>query len=290
MDEGRARRDQPAERSDAEAQQAGGPDGGTRPDQTPPEPLTLTGGTTTVTRIGDTVRRPRRSWSPATRALLDRYTAAGIAGTPRWRGSDELGRDVLDFLPGEVGSYPLTAAVRSETALVTAAHLLRSIHDASRPLVDADLPWQFPPLTPVEVVCHGDFAPYNCVFTDGKYTGVFDFDTAHPGPRSWDLAYALYRFAPLTHPDNPDGFGTTAEQGRRARLFLDAYGCDHALRVAALEAVAGRLERLVGFITQAAAAGDPHFARHLAEGHVDLYRRDIGYVEASLTSWRRALS
>lgn len=249
------------------------------------EPIELIGGTTTVTRIGDTVRRPTRPWSPATRALLDRYAAAGVSGVPRWRGSDELGRDILDHLPGEAGGYPLTDAVRSETALVTAARLLRSIHEASRALRHTDLPWQFPPREPVEVICHGDFAPYNCVFTGDACTGVFDFDAAHPGPRSWDLAYALYRFAPLTHPDNADGFGTPDDQGRRARLLLDAYGADRALRAAALDSVGERLHRLVSFMTDAAGSGDPYFARHVAEGHDQLYRRDIAYIAAWSGSW-----
>ncbi|WP_405867085.1 phosphotransferase [Streptomyces sp. NBC_01515] len=41
---------------------------------------------------------------------------------------------------------------------------------------------------PVEVICHGDFAPYNCVFTGEGAVGLIDFDAARPGPRAWDLA------------------------------------------------------------------------------------------------------
>src|SRR5690606_4642909 len=116
--------------------------------------------------------------------------AAGVVGVPAWHGVDEQGREIYDYLPGEVGNYPLSEHVRSERALVSAARMLLTVHDASVPLINDAVPWRFPPMKPVEVICHGDFAPYNCVFRDGEAVGVIDFDTATPGPRHWDLAYA----------------------------------------------------------------------------------------------------
>lgn len=73
-------------------------------------------------------------------------------------------------------------------------------------------------------LCQGDFAPYNCVFRDGDAVGVIDFDAAHPASRDWGIAYALYRFAPFTDPDNHDGFGDLGAQVRRERMFCDSYG------------------------------------------------------------------
>lgn len=245
------------------------------------------GGVNRVVRVGGTVRRPAHPWSPAVRALVRQLRAAGVSGVPAWRGIDEQGRDVFDYLPGEVGNYPLSGQVRSATALVSAARLLRRLHDASVPVTaQADLPWQLPPLQPVEVICHGDFAPYNCVFADGLAVGVIDFDGARPGPRAWDLAYALYRFAPLTDPANGDGFGSTGQQARRARQFLDAYGCSPQQRQVALETVPARLQSLVTFMAEAAAGADANFARHIEEGHTDLYLRDIHYVESRAQQWR----
>lgn len=243
------------------------------------------GGTTRVVRNGSTVRRPVQPWSPAIRALLGRLRAAGVVGVPAWHGVDDQGREIYDYLPGEVGHYPLSEHVRSDRALISAARMLRALHDASVPLIGDAVPWRFPPMEPVEVVCHGDFAPYNCVFRDGEVVGVIDFDTAVPGPRHWDLAYALYRFAPLTAPSNGDGFGDSAEQARRARLFLDSYGCTREQRRAALEAVVPRLMWLVTFMRDAAAAGDANFARHIEEGHLDLYVNDIAYIEDHLPQW-----
>jgi len=60
---------------------------------------------------------------------------------------------------------------------------------------------------------------------DGEQAiGIIDFDVSHPGPRSWDIAYALYRWAPFTNPNNKDGFGSIYDQIKRARLFCEAYG------------------------------------------------------------------
>ncbi|WP_232666824.1 aminoglycoside phosphotransferase family protein [Pseudonocardia sp. TRM90224] len=238
------------------------------------------GGVNRVVRVGATVRRPVHRWSPAVRVLLGQLRASGVLEAPAWHGVDQRGRDVFDHLPGEVGNYPLSEQVRSETALVSAAQLLRRMHDASVPVVGMpDLPWHVSPIDPVEVICHGDFAQYNCVFTEGRATGVIDFDMAGPGPRRWDIAYALYRFAPLTHPDNTDGFGDAAEQARRAWLFLYAYGCTVREGREALAAVGPRLQYLVDFMRASADAGDANFARHIEEGHADLYLRDIAYVE-----------
>ncbi|MFI1798786.1 phosphotransferase enzyme family protein [Streptomyces sp. NPDC020379] len=245
------------------------------------------GGTTRVVRAGETVRRPVRPWTPAVHLLLDHLARRGFPGAPRQYGVDEQDREVLDYLPGEVGNYPLSPAVRGETALVTAARLLRSFHDSTAELAARPTAgWQFPAMEPAEVICHGDFAPYNCVFGDGRAVGVIDFDTARPGPRHWDLSYALYRFAPLTDPSNGDGFGDAPQQARRARLFLDAYGCTAPERAEVVESVPDRLRWLVTFMHEAADRGNTDFARHIEEGHADLYLRDIDHVERHRDLWQ----
>ena len=110
------------------------------------------GGINRVVRIGDAVHRPSAPWSRATCELLNVLHAAGLP-VPAWRGADEQGREVLDYLPGEVGHYPLSEAVRTDAALVSAARLLRRFHDISVSLVTRDLPWQLPALADAE---HGD--------------------------------------------------------------------------------------------------------------------------------------
>jgi Ser/Thr protein kinase RdoA (MazF antagonist) len=246
------------------------------------------GGTTEVVRIGETVRRPRKPWSPAVHALLRHLRAAGFPEAPATLGVDEQGRDVFGYVPGEVGHYPWSEAVASDAALVSAASLLRRYHDAVAPAVrELGSGWQLPPIEPVEVVCHNDFAPYNCVYEGTRVVGLIDFDFAVAGPRRWDLGYALYRFTPLARDDAPDA---ARAQGRRARLFLDTYGIAGPDAVAALDTVTPRLQTLVDFMRSAAAAGDENFARHIAEGHLDIYLRDLAWIADHRPQWATQLT
>ncbi|ANZ39077.1 aminoglycoside phosphotransferase [Lentzea guizhouensis] len=238
------------------------------------------GGINEVYRTGDTVRRPTGAWSPLVHGLLRHVRAKGFTGAPDFHGIDEEGREVLTFFPGDVSNYPLSPAARSEEALVSAARLLRSYHDATVGFGRSG-DWMLPAREPAEVVCHGDFAPYNCVLDGDTAVAMIDFDTAHPAPRRWDVAYALYRWAPLTHPDNGDGFGTVEQQAARAARFCDAYGLEDRSNLA--EAVADRLTALVEFMHAQADAGNAAFASHIADGHDRLYLRDIEYIRTSFT-------
>lgn len=241
----------------------------------------LQGGVNVVRRVGATVVRPAGPHTESVHALLRYVRSRGFTGCPQVLGLDRsAGTETLSLLPGETAIYPLPPAFRTDAALVSAARLLRRYHDAT---VGFDLAawraWFLPEREPVEVVCHGDFAPYNCVVIDGEVVGVFDFDTAHPGPRRWDAAYAAYRWVPLADPSNPDGFGDIAEQRRRLVLFCESYGSldPPAVVAAAIE----RLRALVDTMHQLAADGQEAFARHLDDGHDDLYLTDAAYLEAN---------
>jgi hypothetical protein len=50
-----------------------------------------------------------------------------------------------------------------------------------------------------------------------------------------------------------------------------------------------RLERVCDLIVTQAAMGDPFFRRHLAEGHLDGYRRDLAFVESLRAPLQEAL-
>ncbi|MBX6169521.1 MAG: aminoglycoside phosphotransferase family protein [Thermobispora bispora] len=237
------------------------------------------GGVNRVVRLGDTVRRPARPWTPVVHALLNHLAAAGFGGAPRAYGYDAEGREVLDFVPGEVPDYPLPAYVMTDEALAGAGALLRAYHDATAGFVPPEgAEWYFPPRTPAEVICHGDMAPYNCVFRDKRPVAFIDFDTAHPGPRVWDVAYAAYRFVPLHDPGRDESAPGVTEQARRLRVFADAYGLGAEDRAALVETARARLEHLVAHMRAQAEAGHEAFAAHVAEGHDQLYLTDIGHM------------
>ena len=251
-------------------------------------PEDLQGGSTEVTKAGDRVLRSRRQGSTNVEWLLTVLERRGFRYSPRFLGLSDDDRQVLEFMEGRAGSYPLPAALRSDEALISAARALRSLHEVTSDLATEVLDgWMLEAVEPYEVICHGDFAPYNCVFDGSGLVGIIDFDTAHPGPRIRDVAYAIYRFAPLTAPGNAVGFGSLAEQARRARLFYDKYG--EVNRTQVVEAVRRRLLDLVRYMRAQAAQGDTAFQSHLDDGHDTTYLRDIHYLRTNAAALTRAL-
>lgn len=237
----------------------------------------LQGGVNAVRRIGDTVVRPVGLHSTAVHALLEHVRSNGFRGCPEVLDADDAA-ETLSYLHGETCNYPVIESFRSDRALVSAARLLRSYHDATLGFSLENRRWMLASEEPQEVVCHGDFAPYNCVVVDGEVVGVFDFDTAHPGPRLADVGYAAYRWVPMVAPTNSVRLGDTAEQGRRLRLFCQSYGTNDFASV--VEYAQSTLRRLVDHMRSWAAAGNTSFAGHIADGHDLLYLDDIEYLAA----------
>lgn len=232
----------------------------------------MAGGVNTVVRIGDTVRRPVGPWTPTVHALLRHLKARGFQGSPGVHGFDEQGREVLDFVPGSVLSYPLADSVLTDGALRSVGQLLREYHDATRDFVaPPDAAWYFEPRQPAEVICHGDFAPHNMLFRAGRAAAVIDFDTVHPGPAVWDFAWTAFCFGLSTMDD---ASASLAERLRRVRVLADAYGLNREEREALPDVTIARLRHLVAHIREQAAAGHPGFAGHVAEGH------DLSYLRA----------
>jgi Ser/Thr protein kinase RdoA (MazF antagonist) len=245
----------------------------------PEEPLPG-GNLTPVVRVGSTVRRAQGPWSPAIHALLRHLEDVGFAGAPRFLGIDAQGREVLSYLPGRAGFF---ADVWREESLVAAARLLRDYHEAT--LSFRSLPraaWQltYPDPTQHEVLCHNDAAPYNIVFVDGVPTALIDFDLAGPGPRLWDLAYALYWFAPLYPHKLPTarGLDDLPQTSRRIQAFCAAYGVPYTPRL--LDFVDARLHEMCTRLHDRAAANDVVAQRMIREGHLAGYQRALATFRA----------
>ncbi|GIG55606.1 phosphotransferase [Demequina activiva] len=187
-----------------------------------------------VVRIGDRVHRHAGPQAPTIHRLLEHARAHGVSWVPAVHGFDHAGREVLDFIPGEV-VHDQPEWLFDEQILATVARALREWHDATAtfPRSDADVWWWQPGKHPQEVICHVDFAPYNHVFRERRWVGAIDYDLCYPGPRAWDLAYTAYRYVPLS-PHTADAvadgqgadrsFFTHPDQRRRLALFCEAYG------------------------------------------------------------------
>ena len=245
----------------------------------------LPGGNQTaeVVRVGNTVRRPNEPWSPAIRVLLDHLETAAPGIAPRSLGIDEKGRDTISFVEGETGHYPLAEDMRSDASMVSAAKLLRRYHDATSALKDrVDLPWQYADPDPDrrEVICHNDAAPYNIISKNGVPAVLLDFDHAGPGPRIRDVAYAVYRFAPLASDESCHGFGwmTPPDQFARARMFIETYGLESTDGLIAM--VEHRVGNLRDNILKLARTDPARVTRHLQEDHVGSYNSDLAWIDA----------
>jgi aminoglycoside phosphotransferase (APT) family kinase protein len=192
------------------------------------------GNNTAVQRDGNTVLRACGPWSPFVHLVLRHLAAHGFHEAPvviETTGSTER----LSFIEGEVGNDPLKPEVQTEAVLIEAARLLRRLHDIGASLtVPPDAVFQLPLESdqPRQVICHNDFAPYNCVFRGGHLVGIIDFDTAAPGSRLWDIAYAVYRFVPMITDGHArlSGWNPIPDRAARLRLFCDTYGLDEQNR------------------------------------------------------------
>lgn len=236
-----------------------------------------------ITRIGEYVHRPVGRWTKQVHTFLQYLRAQGFMSAPLPIGFDEYGREIVSFVPGKTSDYPLTPNAASTNALISAAKLLRRYHDTSQNFLNEvatiNQDWMLPCRDPQEVICHGDFAPYNICFNGENAVGMIDFDAAHPGPRIWDIAYALYRFAPFTNPQNEDGFGKIEDQISRAEIFCKAYGLDYKSGTSITDLIIVRLQELVAFMIRSAKEGNKKFELSIQDGHHLKYLADIEYLK-----------
>jgi aminoglycoside phosphotransferase (APT) family kinase protein len=164
-----------------------------------------------VVRVGDTVRKPPEHATQLMRDVLVHLERVGFDAASRWLGMDEQGRDVLSFVEGDTFS-DCGSIVWSDEQLAASAQLLARYHDA---VAGSQLAGD------EEIVCHGDYGPWNLIWRHGLPVYVIDFDTTRPGRRVEDVGYALWKHLNLGLVELPAG-----EQVRRARVFVDAYGIE----------------------------------------------------------------
>ncbi|MFJ1760677.1 phosphotransferase [Amycolatopsis sp. NPDC088138] len=249
------------------------------------EEVPLTGGNMNagVVRAGNTVRRPAGPWTPSVHALLAHLHSAGFPGAPRPLGLDERGREVLEFIPGEVTWPGRIDLLEPGAAMVAVGRLVRDFHDAVTGFVPPPgAAWQvLIPADGAEIIAHHDLAPWNLV-VDGPRWAFIDWDTAAPGTRLWDLAYTAQTFAVLPERELP-------AQAARLRLLVDAYGLDERQRRELLRLLAPRTRSMRDFLAVQAAAGNDPWLRLWNEGHGDDWQAQADHLEQHHDTWERAL-
>ena len=253
----------------------------------------LTGGNVTnVYRSGDSVRRELKPYSHKIHKLLKHLENKGYSYAPKFLGIDEKGREILSFIEGEAGNYPLKEYMWSNDVLEEIAKMLRLYHDCVNDF-SIEEGWSSIDNTPkpFEVICHNDFAIYNIIFNRKRPVGIIDFDVAAPGPKLWDIAYTLYTCVPLSrvyHSETGEAVAYNSLQHasrikQRVKLFFEYYGGE--LDEGYLEMVLLRLEGLCKTIQRKANEGDIAFQKMIDEGHVEHYQNDITFIREHGHEW-----
>lgn len=240
-----------------------------------------------IKRAGKKVYRPAQKWTPIVHNFLKALRENGFNSAPIPFEITDAGEEVVSYIDGDVYNDELPVSMQGIDTLLSIAKMMRSFHNASIPFLSelkGDEPWMLTPRTPVEVMCHGDIAPYNVVMAGKRALGIIDFDTIHPGPRIWDIAYTVYRWVPLMSPENPESYGNKAQQLKRLELFLTEYSALNESLSTVLETVISRLAYNVEFMEEKARDGDEGFQQCLDEGHHLGYLRDIEYVQELIES------
>jgi hypothetical protein len=220
----------------------------------------LPGNVAGAVRVGDTVRRPTGPWTAAVHALLG-HLATRIPCIPRVLGFDELGREILDFLPGRVidtGTEQLTLG-----QIVSVVTWTREFHTAVAGFTHSG-PWRYFPIPSPTLIGHNDIAPYNVCFAGDELVGVFDWDMAGPSTPLSELAFIAWNCVPLWRDTGPD------PAAQRLATIATTYGAFTARQI--LHAVPQRIQIMLDGIPAAAAAGDHGMANLMARGEPDQSR------------------
>lgn len=238
---------------------------------------TLAGGRVDkIFKQADTVVRPANQWTKDVHDFLRYMESQGhhFVPTPITLTDSE---EIVSYMEGEVYNEPLPIIFFTDELLISAAKLLRDFHSIGADYIGrltGEEKWMLSSNEQVEVMCHGDFAPYNVTVIAGVANGLFDFDTLHPGSRMEDIAYAIYRWVPF-YPEQKMNEGAMLD---RLRLFIDTYGLTDSERKQLPEAMVARLQQLTDFMRSEAEKGNLDFKRNIEDGHLDKYLSDLEYI------------
>ena len=117
----------------------------------------------------------------------------------------------------------------TDSALIQAATMLRSLHDITRDLtLPSTTMWRTGEASKRagQVIRHGDLGPWNMLWNGDRLTGLIDWDFAEPGDALTDLAQMALYFVPLRGEEHWQacGFSTRPHFADRLAGLCDAYG------------------------------------------------------------------
>jgi hypothetical protein len=216
-------------------------------------------------RIGNTVVRPTNPASGAVASLLRHLEKRGFEGAPRCLGTDEHGREVFSYIPGNV---PLKWQFFSDETIGIAARLLRAFHEAT---LGSQL------LQGKSVICHNDPGPNNVVFQDGQPAAFIDFDMMAPGERLEDLGYMAWSWC----ISSKSARQPVSTQARQVGILARWYGICPSQARDLVDSIIERQARNIEFWLQKRSGSDHSINEEKIDEMIEWSRREHVHCGAS---------
>lgn len=239
-----------------------------------------------IVRIGNAVHRPTSYWTPTVHEVLNYLESINFKYSPRVLGFDQQGSEMLTFLEGESGKAGWYK-IHTEKGLQKYARLLRAYHDAIanyKPSTDSVWAYAEGGLKPGEIVCHGDFGPWNITWEGDKPTGIIDWDLVFPAKPHYDVLYALEWSVPF-HDDNMalqwHHFSEVPNRKNRLDTFLTAYGTSRQELGDVVGQVAAMQRTVAGHEKIMAERGLQPQVDWVARGDLELIEKRAQWTEAN---------
>ena len=244
-----------------------------------PEPEALVGRSTESVGVGDTVRRPATETSASIQQLLTHLEQARFDGALRFLGTEPDGSMVLSWVEGWV---PADAECWRLGAgeLASVGELLRSYHDCVAGFAAGSGFAEGPQAVGSgQVVCHGDIAARNTVFAGGRTAAFIDGDGIFVASPMWDLAHAVWQFAPVCGDADRwlEGWPGAPDRSARIAALVGGYGLG-----------AGRADEFADMVAEVIAGCGRAVVRKIAAGVPAFVQMGREGIAATLDSQHRA--
>ena len=234
-----------------------------------------------VIRAGETVRRPLYSWSASVHRLL-RFLESVDFPAPRVLGV-QGDQEIVSWIEGDSGSAGW-ANVIPESGLKSWGRFLRNYHDVVQDYMPpAGSSWSsgVGSCEPGEIVCHGDFGPWNAVWRDGLPVALLDWDHARPAPPLFDVTYGLEYVAPFrTDLECISNlrYASPPNRRRRIEIFCEAYGISVPLDV--VGCVARQQRETAQTVERLASLGIEPQATWVRKGYLTELLEQVSFTES----------
>ncbi len=200
--------------------------------------------------------------------LLVHLEEAGFGGAPRYLGTEPDGSMVLSWVEGWV---PADAECwrLDPSELASVGELLGSYHDCVAGFAARSGFAEGPQAVgPGQVVCHGDIAARNTVFAGGRAVAFIDWDAIFVASPMWDLAHAVWQFAPVCGDADRwlEGWPGAPDRSARIAALVGGYGLGAGRADELADMVAEVIAGCRRAVVRKIAAGVPAFVQMEREG------------------------